>query len=110
MNFIDLLKLMKHKHASDLFVTAGVPPSIKVDGKIMPVTKQALTPEQSRAFAYGIMNEDQRRQFEANNECNFAIAPQEIGRFRVNVFMQQQRVGMVLRTINTDIPRFDDLH
>jgi len=110
MNFIDLLKLMKHKKASDLFVTAGVPPSIKVDGKLMPVTKQALTPEQSRAFAYGIMNEDQRRQFEASNECNFAIAPQEIGRFRVNVFMQQQRVGMVLRTINTEIPRFDDLH
>ena len=82
MNFIDLLKLMKHKKASDLFITAGVPPSIKVDGKIMPVTKQALTPEQSRAFAYGIMNEDQRRQFESNNECNFAISPQEIGRFR----------------------------
>ncbi len=109
MNFSDLLKLMKHRKASDLFITAGVPPSVKVDGKIVPVTKQALTPEQSRAFAYGIMNEEQRRQFEAHNECNFAIAPQEIGRFRVNVFMQQQRVGMVLRTINTDIPRFDDL-
>ena len=110
MVFSDLLKLMKHKKASDLFITAGVPPSIKVDGKIMPVTKQALTPEQSRAFAYGIMNEDQRRQFEAHNECNFAIAPQEIGRFRVNIFMQQQRVGMVLRTIQTEIPRFDDLN
>ncbi len=110
MVFSDLLKLMKHKRASDLFITAGVPPSIKVDGKIMPVTKQALTPEQSRAFAYGIMNEDQRRQFEAHNECNFAIAPQEIGRFRVNIFMQQQRVGMVLRTIQTEIPRFDDLN
>lgn len=110
MVFSDLLKLMKHKKASDLFITAGVPPSIKVDGKIMPVTKQALTPEQSRAFAYGIMNEQQRRDFEAHNECNFAIAPQEIGRFRVNVFLQQQRVGMVLRTINTETPRFDDLH
>ena len=110
MNFTDLLKLMKHKKGSDLFITAGVPPSMKVDGKIMPVTKQALTPEQSRAMAYGIMNEEQRRQFEAKNECNFAIAPMEIGRFRVNVFMQQQRVGMVLRTINTDIPRFDDLN
>ncbi len=110
MNFTDLLKLMKHKNGSDLFITAGVPPSMKVDGKIMPVTKQALTPEQSRAMAYGIMNEEQRRQFEAHNECNFAIAPMEIGRFRVNVFMQQQRVGMVLRTINTDIPRFDDLN
>ncbi len=110
MNFSDLLKLMKHRRASDLFITAGVPPSVKVDGKIVPVTKQALTPEQSRAFAYGIMNEEQRRTFEASNECNFAIAPQEIGRFRVNVFFQQQRVGMVLRTINTDIPRFDDLN
>ena len=110
MVFSDLLKLMKHKKASDLFVTAGVPPSIKVDGKIVPVTKQALTPEQSRAFAYGIMNEEQRRGFEAHNEVNFAIAPQEIGRFRVNVFMQQQRVGMVLRTIQTEIPRFDDLN
>ncbi|MDH5632266.1 MAG: PilT/PilU family type 4a pilus ATPase [Gammaproteobacteria bacterium] len=110
MVFTDLLKLMKHKKASDLFVTAGVPPSIKVDGKIMPVTKQALTPEQSRAMAYGIMNEEQRRQFEADSECNFAISPKEIGRFRVNVFMQQRQVGMVLRTIETDIPRFDDLN
>ncbi|MEK6550760.1 MAG: PilT/PilU family type 4a pilus ATPase [Pseudomonadota bacterium] len=110
MVFSDLLKLMKHKKGSDLFITSGVPPSIKIDGRIQPVTKQALTPEQSRAFAYGIMNEQQRRDFEATNECNFAIAPQEIGRYRVNVFMQQARVGMVLRTINTEIPRFDDLH
>jgi twitching motility protein PilU len=110
MVFSDLLKLMKQKKASDLFITAGVPPSIKVDGKIIPVTKQRLTPEQSRAFAYGIMNEDQRREFEASNECNFAISPQEIGRFRVNVYMQQRQVGMVLRTIETDIPRFDDLN
>ena len=110
MVFSDLLKLMKQKKASDLFITSGVPPSIKVDGKIMPVTKQALSPEQSRAMAYGIMNEEQRRQFEADNECNFAIAPQAIGRFRVNVYIQQRRVGMVLRTIETDIPRFDELN
>ena len=110
MVFTDLLKLMKHKKASDLFVTAGVAPSMKVDGKMVPVTKQALTPEQSRAFAYGIMNEEQRRQFEKSNECNFAINPQEIGRFRVNVFMQRGNVGMVLRTIETTIPRFDDLN
>jgi twitching motility protein PilU len=110
MVFSDLLKLMKQKKASDLFITAGVPPSIKVDGKIIPVTKQRLTPEQSRAFAYGIMNEDQRREFESSNECNFAIAPQEIGRFRVNIYMQQRNVGMVLRTIETEIPRFDDLN
>jgi twitching motility protein PilU len=110
MNFADLLKLMKHKKASDLFITAGVPPCIKVDGRIQPVTKQALSPDQSRGMAYGIMNEQQRRDFEAHNECNFALAPQEIGRFRVNVFVQQARVGMVLRTIQTEIPRFDDLH
>ncbi len=110
MVFSDLLKLMKQKNASDLFITSGVAPSIKVDGKIIPVTKQRLTQEQSRAFAYGIMNEEQRRDFESSNECNFAIAPQEIGRFRVNVFMQQRQVGMVLRTIETNIPRFDDLN
>jgi twitching motility protein PilU len=110
MVFSDLLKLMVHKKASDLFITAGVPPSIKVDGKVTPVTKQALTPDQSRAFAYGIMNEEQRRQFEAHNECNFSISPQEIGRFRVNIFMQQARVGMVLRTIETKIPKFDELN
>jgi len=110
MVFTDLLKLMKHKKASDLFITAGVAPSMKVDGKMIPVTKQALTPEQSRAFAYGIMNEEQRRQFEQTSECNFAISPQEIGRFRVNIFMQRGHVGMVLRTIETSIPRFDDLN
>ena len=109
MVFSDLLKLMVHKKASDLFITAGVAPSIKVDGKVMPVTKQALTPEQSRAFVYGVMNEEQRRQFESTNECNFSIAPHDIGRFRVNIFMQQGLVGMVLRTIETKIPKFDEL-
>lgn len=109
MVFTDLLKLMVHKKASDLFVTAGVPPSVKIDGKITPLTKQALTPEQARDLAYSIMNEEQRRDFEATNECNFAIHPVEIGRFRVNVFVQQSRVGMVLRTISTYIPKFDEL-
>ena len=110
MNFLDFLKLMVHKKASDLFITAGVPPSIKVDGRISPITRQALTPDQSRDLAYGIMNEEQRRQFEADKECNFAIHPLEIGRFRVNVFIQQTRVGMVLRAIQTYIPKFEDLH
>jgi twitching motility protein PilU len=110
MSFSDLLRFMVQKNASDLFITAGVAPSIKIDGKVTPVTKQTLTPEQSRAFAYGIMNEEQRRQFEADSECNFAISPQGIGRFRVNVFMQQQRVGMVLRKIETRIPKFDELN
>jgi len=110
MVFTDLLKLMVLKNASDLFITAGVPPCLKVDGKIGPVTKQALTPDESRGFAYGIMNEDQRRNFEADNECNFAIHPKKIGRFRVNVFVQQGMVGMVLRTIETRIPKFEELN
>lgn len=110
MVFTDLLKLMVLKNASDLFITAGVPPCLKVDGKITPVTKQALTPDESRGFAYGIMNEDQRRSFEEDNECNFAIHPKKIGRFRVNVFMQQGMVGMVLRTIETRIPKFEELN
>lgn len=110
MTFSDLLRLMVQKRASDLYITAGVAPSMRVDGKVMPITKQPLTTDQSRQFAYGIMNEEQRRQFEATNECNFAISPQEIGRFRVNVFMQQQRVGMVLRKIETRIPKVDELN
>ncbi|MHB1515712.1 MAG: PilT/PilU family type 4a pilus ATPase [Acidiferrobacteraceae bacterium] len=110
MVFADLLRLVVHRKASDLYITAGAPPSIKVDGTMVPVVKQALTPEQSRQFVYGIMNEEQRRQFEATSECNFAINPQDIGRFRVNVFLQQQRVGMVLRKIETKIPLFEDLN
>ena len=110
MVLADLLKLMVHKKASDLFITAGVPPALKVDGKVAPVTKQALTPEQARAYAYGVMTEEQRRNFEAHNECNFSIAPHEIGRFRVNIFMQRGYVGMVMRTIHTRIPKFDELY
>jgi len=110
MVFSDFLKLMVHKKASDLFITAGVPPSLKVDGKIVPVTKQALSPENSKELAYSVMNEEQRRKFEATNECNFALNPEDIGRFRVNIFVQQSRVGMVLRTISTYIPKFEELY
>jgi len=107
--FTDLLKLMTHKGASDLFCTAGAPPSAKVDGKMTPLTKQALSPQQSRDLAYSIMNEKQRREFEESKEANFAIHPVEIGRFRVNVYVQQGRVGMVLRKIDGYIPKFEDL-
>lgn len=110
MVFTDFLKLMVHKKASDLFITAGVPPSLKIDSKITPITRQALTPDQARDLAYSVMNEEQTREFEAKKECNFALNPVEIGRFRVNVFVQQNRVGMVLRTIETHIPKFEELH
>ncbi|MFN9490422.1 MAG: PilT/PilU family type 4a pilus ATPase [Betaproteobacteria bacterium] len=105
----DLLRAMVAKKASDLFITAGFPPAIKLDGKMTPVAQQALTPQHTAELARGIMNDKQASEFEATKECNFAISPGDIGRFRVNAFMQQGRVGMVLRTINTSIPKFDDL-
>ena len=110
MGFLDLLRLMVEKRASDLYITAGVAPSLRVDGKLAPVTRQALTADQARQFVYSIMSEEQRSEFEETNECNFAINPQGVGRFRVNVFRQQQRVGMVLRKIETRIPHFEELN
>ncbi len=106
----DLLRLMLAKNASDLFITAGFPPAIKVDGKITPVSNQSLTPAHTSELARSIMNERQWKDFEATNESNFAISPPEIGRFRVNVFVQQSRVGIVMRTINTKIPKMEELN
>jgi twitching motility protein PilU len=106
----DLLRLMLAKNASDLFITAGFPPAIKVDGKVTPVANQSLTPAHTTELARAVMNERQWKDFEATNESNFAISPPEIGRFRVNVFVQQGRVGIVMRTINTKIPRMDALN
>jgi twitching motility protein PilU len=100
----NLLRGMITQKASDLFITAGFPPAFKVDGMMTPVSQQVLTPQHSMALARSIMNDRQAAEFEASHECNFAISPAGIGRFRVNVFMQQQRVGMVLRTITTKIP------
>jgi twitching motility protein PilU len=105
----NLLRGMLDKKASDLFISADFPPSMKIDGKMTPVTQQKLSGEHTKAFAEALMNEKQRKEFETEKESNFAIWPKEIGRFRVNVFIQQEKVGMVLRTITTTIPRFDDL-
>ncbi|BAU49124.1 twitching motility protein PilT [Sulfurifustis variabilis] len=105
-----LLKAMLAKKASDLFISNDFPPSMKIDGKMTPVTQQRLNPVQTRALAMAAMNEKQRAEFEVEKECNFAINPQGIGRFRVNIFIQQGCIGMVLRTITTEIPKFDDLH
>jgi twitching motility protein PilU len=105
----DLLRLMLSKKASDLFITAGFPPSIKVDGKLTQVSQQSLTANHTAELVRAIMNDKQAAEFEQTQECNFAINPPGIGRFRVNTFVQQQRVGMVLRTITTTIPEFDDL-
>ncbi len=104
-----LLAMMVQKKGSDLFITAGFPPAMKVDGKMTPVTTQPLTPQHTLELARAIMNDKQAADYEATKECNFAINPTGIGRFRVNAFMQQGRAGMVLRTINVQIPNFDDL-
>lgn len=105
----DLLANTVKNEASDLFVTVGTPPLIKVGGLIVPVKGPDLTARESRELCYSIMNESQRRDFEADKECNFAIHPKKLGRFRVNVFMQQGSVGMVLRYIKSDIPNFKQL-
>jgi twitching motility protein PilU len=109
MEFESLLKLMVHKNASDLFITAGVAPSLKVNGKIAPVTQATLTPIQAKEIVVGIMTPAQKEEFEKENECNFAISASGIGRFRVSAFMQRNNAGMVLRKIETTIPTMDSL-
>jgi twitching motility protein PilU len=105
----DLLKLMLAKRGSDLFLTAEFPPAFKIDGRLTPVSNVPLTPQHTVELARALMNDRQAGEFEAKKELNFAISPQGIGRFRVNAFMQLGRVGVVLRTIQTQIPRFEDL-
>ena len=105
----NLLKKMVDLKGSDLFLTAGHPPSIKVDGVIKPFAERPLAPEQSSVVVRAIMNDKQSREFDATKECNFAIAPPGIGRFRVSAFVAQGAVGAVLRTIETKIPTFEDL-
>jgi twitching motility protein PilU len=105
----DLLRLMSQKNGSDLFITANFPPAIKVDGKITPVSSQLLTAQHTAELARSIMNDRQAAEFESTKECNFAISPSGIGRFRVNAMMQQGRVGVVCRTINMSIPTLDEL-
>ena len=106
----DLLRLMVSKKASDLFITAGFPPALKIDGRITPVSNQTLTPQHTMELARSIMNDKQAYEFESTKECNFAIAPPDIGRFRVNTLIQQARVGVVLRQINSTIPTFEELN
>ncbi len=105
----DLLRLMLGKKASDMFITAGFPPAMKVDGKMTPVSSQVLSVQQAREIARSIMNDKQTAEFDATNECNFAIGIPGVARFRVNAFVQRGSVGLVFRTITTKIPKFEDL-
>jgi len=105
----DLLKLLVSRSGSDLFLTSDFPPAIKVDGKVTKVSPQPLTGQHTVALARAVMNDKQAAEFERTKECNFAIAPQGLGRFRVNAFVQQGQVGMVLRTIPKELPTIDGL-
>jgi len=105
----NLLRKMVENNGSDLFITADFPPAIKIDGTIKPFADKPLSPAQSSMIVRSIMNDKQAKEFDATKECNFAIAPQGIGRFRVSAFVAQGNVGAVIRQIVTKIPSFDDL-
>ena len=105
----DLLRLMVGRNGSDLFLTADFPPAIKVDGKITRVSPQPLTGQHTVSLARAVMNDKQAAEFERSKECNFAISPQGVGRFRVNAFLQQGQIGLVFRTIPRELPTIDGL-
>jgi twitching motility protein PilU len=106
----DLLRLMVGRNGSDLFLTAEFPPAIKVDGKITKVSPQPLTGQHTMTLARSVMNDKQAAEFERTKECNFAISPAGVGRFRCNAFIQQGQVGLVMRTIPQQIPTIDSLN
>jgi twitching motility protein PilU len=110
VDFTSFLKLMVHKKASDLFITAGVAPSIKVNGRIVPITQTALTAQDARDMVLNVMNPLQREEFEKTHECQFAIGVAGVGRFRVSCFYQRNCVGMVLRRIESRIPTIEELN
>ncbi|HPQ25376.1 MAG: PilT/PilU family type 4a pilus ATPase [Chromatiaceae bacterium] len=109
MDFNDILDMMVQKKASDLFITADIPPSIKVHGRIMPVSKTKLDAAQTRELTLSLMTPEQRDEFLHTKECNFAFSAKNVGRFRVSAFVQRDSVGMVLRRIETRIPNFEEL-
>ncbi|MGF6709958.1 twitching motility protein PilU [Luteibacter sp. W1I16] len=109
-DFTSFLKLMVHKQASDLFITAGVAPSMKVQGRIVPITQSPLSAQQSRDMVLNVMTPAQREEFEKTHECQFAISASGIGRFRVSCFYQRNCVGMVLRRIESKIPTPEELN
>ncbi len=109
MNISPYLKLMVEKNASDLYFTTNAPVKIKMEGKQVPVGKTLLTAEMVKEAAYGIMNEKQRKSYEVKHECDFAIAEEGVGRFRVNVFVQRGQVAIVMRYIPSEVPKFNNL-
>lgn len=110
MDFNSYLKLMAHKKASDMFITAQLPPSIKIHGRVVPITQDPLTNSQARDLVMGIMSPSQKEVFERTHECNFAIGVASVGRFRVSAFYQRNSVGMVIRRVESKIPSFESLN
>jgi twitching motility protein PilU len=108
-DFNALLDVMIEREASDLFITAGLPPSMKVHGEIAAVAENPLTEQQAHQLAYNLMDKNQREEFKLNLECNFALAHSDSGRFRINIFKQKNQLGIVLRRINTEIPSLEAL-
>ena len=109
MEFKDYLKLMVLKDGSDIFLTTGAPPSMKVEGMLRPIEKASLPAGRVKEIAYSIMDEEQRQQFDAKPEMNLALSEPGVGRFRVNIFKQRNQVAMVIRNIKTDIPNMEML-
>ena len=105
----DLLKLMLTRKGSDLFITADFPPAIKVDGKVTKLSAQPLTPAHTLALVRSVMSDKQAAEFEKTKECNFAVAPAGIGRFRCNAFVQMGKIGLVMRVIPSELPTIDKL-
>ena len=110
MDFDSLLNLMAEKHASDLFISAGIPPSMKLHGRVMPVSKTVLNEEQAKEVVLSIMTPAQRDEFHNTKECNFAISREDVGRFRVSAFVQKDAVGMVVRRVENRIPEIEELN
>ena len=106
---LEMLRAMVGRKASDLFISVGFPPAMKIDGQVTPMSEHVFTDVETRTFARALMNDKQLASFEATKECNFAIAPAGIGRFRVSAYFDQNGAGLVLRTINPRIPTFDEL-
>ncbi len=110
MDVASLLKMMAERKASDLYITAGLPPSMKVNGRIEPVTQNALSPEETSEMVMSMMSPAQREEFDATHECNFAVSESGVGRFRASAFVQRNQAGVVLRRIETYIPSIEELN
>jgi twitching motility protein PilU len=110
MDVSSLLKMMAEKKASDLYLTAGLPPTMKINGRLEPVTQDKLTPEQTSEMVLGMMSPAQREDFDATHECNFAVSETGVGRFRASAFIQRNQAGIVLRRIETYIPTIEELN